>query len=248
MSAPVFVADAATLAEAVAGARIRLTGPEGHHAATVRRLRPGEPVVVTDGTGRAAACRVAAVMGRDVVELDVDTVRDEPAPAPRLVVVQALAKGEHGELAVDLMTQVGVDVIVPWAASRSVVQWRGDKLAKGRARWRATAHEAAKQARRARFPEVTEPASTAEVVALLQIAACALVLHESAEQPLAGLALPDAGDVVVVVGPEGGIAPDELDAFVGAGAVVVRLGETVLRTSSAGAAALAVASAATRWR
>jgi RNA methyltransferase, RsmE family len=86
------------------------------------------------------------------------------------------------------------------------------------------------------------------VAARLQAAACALVLHESADRPLAGFDLPDAGDVVVVVGPEGGIAPEELDAFVEAGALTVRLGETVLRTSSAGAAALAVVSAATRWR
>jgi 16S rRNA (uracil1498-N3)-methyltransferase len=163
-------------------------------------------------------------------------------------VAQALPKGDRGELAVETMTEVGVDVIVPWAAARCVTRWRDARGARALARWRTTAHAAAKQSRRSRFPEVAEPASTQEVARLLAGAAAGVVLHEEATEPLAGLAVPAAGDVVVVVGPEGGISPDELAAFRVAGATAYRLGDTVLRTSTAGTAALAVVLAGSRWR
>ena len=242
MTAPVFLADD------VSGARVVLTGAEGRHAATVRRLRVGEAVDVVDGRGTRASCTVAAV-GRDVVELDVVTRVTEPVMAPRVVLVQALAKGDRGELAVELATEVGVDEVVPWNAQRSVVRWSGERGDKALARWRATAREASKQSRRARLPDVTAPAGTAEVAQRLQSAALALVLHEAAAQPLAAVDLPADGDVVLVVGPEGGITDEEIAAFTAAGAVAVRLGPSVLRTSTAGAAAVAVVSARTaRWR
>lgn len=228
--------------------RIVLDGPEGRHAATVRRLRPGERVDVTDGAGLMAACVVAGVVGKDIVELDVLSRRSQPAPQPRLVVVQALPKGDRGELAVETMTEVGVDEIVPWPASRCVTQWRPDRRDKALGRWRSTAREAAKQARRSWLPVVAEPASTAEVAARVAAAACAVVLHEEATAPLSGLTMPRTGELVVIVGPEGGIAPDELAGFTQAGAVPAVLGPTVLRTSTAGVAAAAVLFAATgRW-
>jgi 16S rRNA (uracil1498-N3)-methyltransferase len=242
VSAPVFVVPTDRLA---VGA-VTLDGPEGHHAATVTRLGPGEDVVLTDGAGlRAEGVVVAA--GRDRLDIDVRTVRDVPAPRPRLVVVQALAKGDRGEVAVETMTEVGVDVVVPWAAARCVMRWREGRGAKALARWRATAAAAAKQSRRSHFPEVTGLAGTSDVAALLGSAAAAVLLHEEADLALAGLDLPAEGDVVVVVGPEGGISPDELAAFRVAGATAYRLGSTVLRTSTAGTAALAVLSARGRW-
>lgn len=243
MSAPVFV----VATDALVTGTVVLDGAEGRHAATVTRLGPGEAVVLTDGTGRRAAGVVTGV-AKDRVDVVVETVVDVPARSPRLVVVQALPKGDRGELAVEMMTEVGVDTVVPWAAARCVTRWRDARGDKALARWRTSARAAGKQSRRARFLEVTSPASTAEVCALLAGAAIGAVLHEAAAPPLAGLTLPDEGDVVLVVGPEGGISPEELAAFDEAGGTAYRLGDTVLRTSTAGTVAAAALLARSRWR
>jgi len=226
--------------------RFPLTGDEGRHAARVKRLGPGERVLVGDGRGTVLDCAVVNVLP-DGLELAVESRRVEPEPAPRLVVVQALPKGERAELAVEVLTELGVDEIVPWAASRSIAQWHGPRGEKALAKWRRTAAEAAKQSRRAWVPTVAPLARTADVAARLATSA-GLVLHEAASAPLTAAPLPADGDVLVVVGPEGGIADDELAAFADAGAASVRMGAPVLRTSTAGAAALAVLSARLgRW-
>lgn len=242
MSAPVFLVEDDRLAT---GDAVVLDGPEGRHAATVRRLEPGERVLLTDGRGAVADCRVVSV-GRDRLELAVDARAHTPAPQPRLVVAQALPKGDRGELAVETMTEVGVDEVIPWAASRCVTRWKGDRAGRSLAKWRTSAREAAKQSRRSHFPLVTDQATTEEVAQRLRHAAAAVVLHEEAELPLATLDLPAAGDVVLVVGPEGGISPEELATFAAAGATARRLGDTVLRTSTAGVAALSVLCARSR--
>jgi 16S rRNA (uracil1498-N3)-methyltransferase len=221
--------------------RVRLDGEEGRHAARVRRLGVGEPVLVADGLGAVADCVVAAVLP-DGLDLDVVDWRHVGPPDPYLVLVQALAKGDRGELAVELATELGADEIVPWAAARSIVQWRDGRDGKGLERWRRTAREAAKQSRRPRLPVVPDVVSTQDVAARLRGAAAGLVLHEAAGRPLSAAALPNGGELVVVVGPEGGIDDEELDAFAAAGATAVRLGDPVLRTSTAGAAALAALS------
>jgi 16S rRNA (uracil1498-N3)-methyltransferase len=224
-----------------------LSGDEGRHAARVQRIRAGETIRVADGAGTVLTCRVRSVVA-DGLHLTVVDRRHVPPPDPRIVVVQALAKGERSELAVEMLTELGADELLPWAASRSVVQWHGARGEKALERWRRTARAAAKQSRRARVPDIADLHSTADVVARLGGAA-GLVLHEDAARPLASAPLPERGHIVVVVGPEGGVAPDELDAFEAAGAACVRLGEPVLRTSTAGAAALAVLSARLdRWR
>jgi 16S rRNA (uracil1498-N3)-methyltransferase len=236
MSVPVFLSDAAGRTADT----IVLDGPEGRHAAAVRRLRPGERIDLTDGAGRVAECTVTAA-GKDSLTAEVLRRFEVPPPRPRLVVVQGLPKGDRGELAVEMMTEAGVDVIVPWAAARCVTQWKGDRAAKSLARWRATAREAAKQARRFHLPEVTEQATTAQVRSLVSAAALAVVLHEEAAEPLSRLPLPERpGDIVMIVGPEGGVAEEEIAAFREAGAVPALLGPTVLRTSTAGVAAAAV--------
>ncbi|MEV4287550.1 16S rRNA (uracil(1498)-N(3))-methyltransferase [Nonomuraea bangladeshensis] len=242
MSVPVFIAP-----ELGDGPELTLDGPEGRHAASVRRLRAGERVDLTDGAGRVAEC-VVREASKDALGLDVLRRYEVPAPRPRLTVVQGLPKGDRGELAVEMMTEAGVDVIVPWSASRSIAQWKGDKVAKGLGRWRATAREAGKQSRRFHLPEVSEPATTARVAELLAGAALGLVLHEEAAEPLSKVTLPAEGDIVVVVGPEGGVSDEELDRFKAAGAAPVLLGPTVLRTSTAGVAAAAVLLTRTgRW-
>ncbi|MEW2352777.1 16S rRNA (uracil(1498)-N(3))-methyltransferase [Spirillospora sp. NPDC029432] len=243
MSPPVFLAGPAALE----GDRVVLDGAEGRHAATVKRLRPGERVDLTDGAGLLAECVVAAA-DRSTLTVDVLERHRHPAPEPRLVVVQALPKGDRGELAVETMTEAGVDEIIPWAAARCVTQWRPERREKALGRWRSTAREAAKQARRSHLPEVADLAATAEVAARLAAATTGLVLHEEADGPLSAVRPPATGEIVVVVGPEGGITADELAEFAAAGARAVRLGPTVLRTSTAGVAAAAVLLAATgRW-
>jgi 16S rRNA (uracil1498-N3)-methyltransferase len=223
-----------------------LAGPEGRHAAVVRRLTAGERLVLTDGAGGRAFCVVTAA-GRDSLDLLVEAVDFVPPVEPRVTVVQALPKGDRGELAVELMTEGGVDAIVPWQAARCVTRWREGRGEKALARWRSTAREAAKQARRSYLPDVVTPTSTSDVVELLRAAGSAFVLHEDAKRPLATVAIVP-GTVVLVVGPEGGLTPEELAAFEAAGAEPVRLGSSVLRTSTAGLAALAVVSARTaRW-
>ena len=146
---------------------VEVTGDEAHHAVAVRRLRVGEQVVLTDGAGTAATGTVRST-GKRVFEVGVDDVRHEPRPQPELVVVQALPKGDRGELAVELLTEVGVATVVPWAAARSVAVWKGDRAARSHAKWQATAREAAKQARRAWHPDVAPLARTADVVELVR--------------------------------------------------------------------------------
>jgi 16S rRNA (uracil1498-N3)-methyltransferase len=217
------------------GDEFRLDGPEGHHAATVQRLRAGEELLLGDGRGGTATGVVTAV-GRGVLDVRITGRSYVPPPDPRLVVVQGIAKGDRGDLAVQAMTEVGVDVIVPWAAARSVARWKDDRPL---GRWRATVREAAKQARRPWVPQVSEPVNTA---ALARRPGPLLVLHEEASTPLSGVGLPAAGEITLVVGPEGGVAPEELAALEAAGAQPVRLGPEVLRTSTAGVAALAALS------
>lgn len=232
-----FVVDAPLRAQT--GDTVELTGAEAHHAATVRRVRPGETVTIGDGAGTWLHGEVAAADPRRVAVL-VTRREDVPAPTRRVVLVQALAKGDRDELAVQAATELGVDEIVPWQASRSVSRWSGPKIDKGVQRWTAIVREAAKQAHRPWLPPVTAPVALGELVVLAATTRM-LVLEPTATERLSATELGD-GDVVLVVGPEGGIAPDELERLTAAGAEPVRLGETVLRTSTAGPAALGVVS------
>lgn len=239
------------LVPSLAGARpgdvVTVEGDEAHHAVAVRRLRVGEQLVLTDGAGTAVVGEVAAT-GKRTLDVTVQSVRVEEAPAPSVTVVQALPKGDRGELAVEVLTEIGCARIVPWAAARSVAVWKGERAEKSLAKWRATAREAAKQARRSHHPEVQPLASTDAVAQVVRDAALAVALHEEGATPLAQLRVPADGEVVVVVGPEGGLTAEEIAVFEEAGAVTVKLGAEVLRTSTAGVAAVAALLARTpRW-
>jgi 16S rRNA (uracil1498-N3)-methyltransferase len=135
VSSPVYWLDEP--AERPVGASVVLSGPEARHAVTVRRTLVGGRVELVDGTGIRLCCAVNSV-GPATLTAEVESVVYEPEPSPRLVVVQALAKGDRSELAVETVTEIGADVVVPWQASRCVVQWRGDRGAKSLARWRST--------------------------------------------------------------------------------------------------------------
>ncbi|MET9626177.1 16S rRNA (uracil(1498)-N(3))-methyltransferase [Lentzea sp. NPDC006480] len=243
MTLPVFL-----VSSLPSGSEFVLDGPEGRHAATVRRLRVGEELLLSDGSGVLARCSVVAVE-RDSLALKVLERAEEPPASPRVVLAQALVKGDRGELAVELATEAGVDGVVPWRAARCITKWEdGPRGAKALGRWRSTVREAAKQARRSRVPFVDEPVSTAQLSQRVSSSALTLVLHESATDRLADVPLPVDGDVLLVVGPEGGITPEELEVLRSSGARIVRLGPTVLRASTAAAVALGALGVLTsRW-
>ena len=239
MTAALFFVDS----ESLVSGTVVIRGDEARHAVDVRRIRPGEPLLVSDGAGRVGEA-VAVSVGRAELVVEVGAVRREGQPQPRFIVAQALAKGGRDEDAVEAMTEVGVDRVIGWQAARSVAKWTD----RTQARWVATARAAAKQSRRAWVPEIEGPLSTVQLVDRAAAATLAVVLHEGATEPLAALALPPEGDVLLIVGPEGGVSDDEFTALVGAGAHDCRLGPHVVRTSTAGVAALSVLSATRRWR
>lgn len=247
MTLPLHLLAPEALAGRGVGEVVVLDGPEGRHAATVRRTRVGEHLLLSDGAGLRVQGEVVA-LGSGTLDLRVLSVTSDPEPRPRFVLVQALAKNDRDDQAIEAATECGVDEVVPWQASRSVVQWRGARGEKARRTWDAVLVAATKQSRRTWRPVLAPTATTADVAARVRGAASAYVLHEHATVPLATVTLPVAGDVLLVVGPEGGVSSEELTALTGAGAVAVRLGGTVLRASSAGPAGLAVLSAMARWR
>ncbi len=227
-----------------------MSGDEGHHAGSVRRVRVGEEVTVGDGRGIVVHGRCRHVGPREMI-VDVERVETIPPATPRVVLVQALAKGDRDEQAVEAATELGVDAIVPWQAARSVVRWEGERAERGLRRWRMIVREASKQSHRAWLPAVEPLASTTDLVTRAAKGAV-LLLDPSASQSLVEAArtpaVADAAELVLIVGPEGGVADDEARTLVAAGAAPVRLGGTVLRTSTAGPAALAALHAAQgRW-
>lgn len=243
--ASLYLDEGAQLAAVAAGDVVRLGGPEARHAVQVARVRLGERISIGDGRGTVVTGPVLE-SGQGELTIEVaELAREQPA-TPALVLVQALAKGDRDELAVQAATELGVDRIVPWAAARSVSRWEGAKAEKGRQRWATIAREASKQSIRAWVPEVEAATPTARLPELLA-GTRLLVLEPTAERGLAQLEL-DERPLALLVGPEGGVAPEELARLTAAGAEPVRLGPTVLRTSTAGPAAITLLSARLgRW-
>lgn len=225
-------------------------GDEGFHAANVRRIRAGEKLDLSDGAGAIASCVIEDV-GKGRLTARVMELGVVAAPKPRITVVQALPKSDRSELAIELATEAGADAFVAWQASRCVARWDGQgRVDKGLRRWRAVARSAARQSRRAHIPDVSGVVSTIELVERVRDieSTPVLVLHESATQPITEAPVAGADSLLLVIGPEGGIADDEISALSGAGATVVRLGPTVLRTSTAAAVALGALGVLTkRW-
>jgi 16S rRNA (uracil1498-N3)-methyltransferase len=230
------------------GESVRLEGAEGRHAADVRRIGGGETVLLGDGRGGVAQAEVTGA-GRGRLELLVRRREHVPQPRLRVALAQALVKGDRGELAVELATEAGVDAVLPWRAARCVARWDdGPRGAHALQRWRSTATQAAKQARRAWIPQVHEAVGTAALLDRVRAAETALLLDGTAATPVQKIDLPAEGEVLLVVGPEGGITPEERETLTQAGAVPVRLGREVLRASTVGAVALGALGVLTdRW-
>lgn len=221
------------LASSVSGKVVVLEGEEAHHAASVARLRIGERVQVSNGAGESIEGAVISV-AKQRVEIEVQTRKSQPLPELRVVVAQALTKGDSSVAAVELLTEVGVAEILPWSARRSIAKWDGEKIAKGQERWSAVAREASKQSRRAVIPVIGQLHSTQALAERIKSADYAIVLHEGATQSLASVEIPRSGEVLLVVGPEGGVDESEIDYFRGLGAHILRLGSSVLRSAHAG--------------
>lgn len=248
MSAPVFLASPEVLRGAQVGGTVIIHGAEARHAIAVQRLRSGENIELVDGAGLRASGRVDGASTPDALQVQIDNVVEEDPDLPQVIVVQALPKGDRGERAVEMLTEVGVDRIVPWSAEHCITKWKADREAKSHAKWVSTAGEAAKQARRSRWVQVDQLANTPQVIELMREFDLTLVLDESATDPIPTQLAPEVQSVALIVGPEGGLSPGERAAFRAAGAQFVRLGRTVLRTSTAGVVAAAVVLAGTaRW-
>lgn len=249
MSNPVFYADPAQLTGLVPGALFTLEGAEGRHATTVKRLAAGEPVDVCDGGGLRLVCTVSSAE-KGSLTVSVQSVLHEPEPAVTFTLVQALAKGDRDELAIEMATELGIDAVVPWQAERSIVRWKMDKALKGPEKWRQVVAAAAKQARRATVPTVGSLVGTTGVCEQIADAGLALILHEDATSSVADVArnwqdtsvAGEPGTVLLIVGPEGGMSAAEVAAFTAAGARTALLGHHVLRSSTAGPAAVVLLS------
>jgi 16S rRNA (uracil1498-N3)-methyltransferase len=238
LTEPLFLLDDLTQPLPLVGDHLTLGGDEGRHAAVVRRIRRGEIIVIGNGRGLGVRGVVVEVRGPSLI-IEVINHLTPATEARRFVAVQALAKGDRAELAVEMLTEMGADEIVPWQASRSIVRWSPDRIARSLAKWRSTAREAAKQSRRLTVPQVSEPVTTKQLAQRVAIVDLALLLYEEAKESLAEIDLPAAGTVLIIIGPEGGISVEELQQLGAAGARPVSISDAVLRTSTAGVVALA---------
>jgi 16S rRNA (uracil1498-N3)-methyltransferase len=250
VSNPVFFTAAGTLDDQVPGSQFVLDGAEARHAVTVKRLAVGESVDIADGAGKRLTGTVAAV-GPGQLTVQCSALETESRPDVRLVLVQALAKGDRDELAAETATELGIDAIIPWQSERAIVRWKGERAAKAHAKWQSVVTAAAKQARRAWIPEVRAAVDGPGLQAAVAAADLAVILHEDAVRPLRGVleswrdSKPSGTgprEILLIVGPEGGISPREVTRLCGAGAVTALLGHHVLRSSTAGPAATVLAS------
>ncbi|MET3933986.1 16S rRNA (uracil(1498)-N(3))-methyltransferase [Arthrobacter sp. OAP107] len=250
MSNPVFFTPAGTLDGTSPGSLFVLDGAEARHAVTVKRLAVGEQVDIADGAGKRITGTVADAAPAQLT-VECTSVSAEPRPDTRLVLVQALAKGDRDELAIETATELGIDAVIPWQSERSIVRWKGERAAKAHGKWQSAVTAAAKQARRAWIPEVRPAVDTQALAREVAEAGLAVILHEDAVTPLrrvlgkwseAHQEASGPGEILLIVGPEGGISPREVTRLCSAGAVTALLGPHVLRSSTAGPAGVVIAS------
>ncbi|GAA1338614.1 16S rRNA (uracil(1498)-N(3))-methyltransferase [Arthrobacter roseus] len=241
MSNQCFFGNPLEVADALPGGVLRLTGAEARHA-VVKRIDIEEAIDVVDGQGHRASCIVTEIAS-EAIMLRVLSLDYETVPEPSVTLVQALAKGDRDEMAIAAATELGVDAVIPWQADRSIVRWKADKASRGVRKWESVVLTASKQSRRSRIPEIVPPMDTGRLAVWMQKTDLVVVLHETAESSLSHVLQsrkPRGSQIALVVGPEGGVSPQEIDRFKNAGAVTARLGRNVLRSSTAGPAALSL--------
>lgn len=224
--------------DTLVGSTFVLSGAEAKHAVGVRRMVPGEAIAVSDGAGLKIRGKVSKV-SKDTLDITVESVETLAAPAVQLHLVQALAKGDRDELAIQACTELGVYGVIPWQSDRSVSIWKDEKKVKGQTRWQTIVTEAAKQSLRSFTPTVAAVQNSQELLSRLKDFDTVLVLDPEAKTSISQVSIPTSGSIAIVVGPEGGISESELEAFSLAGFVSVHMGAGVLRTSTAGMAAVA---------
>jgi len=223
-----------------------IKGTEAHHALRVRRVKEKEKLVVTDGFGLVGEVEVLALGPGDQVTVKVVNKKSKTKKKPKVTVAQALAKGERSDLAIESLTEVGVDEIVPWQANRCIVKW-DDKSDKGVEKWKQIARESSKQSRRAFFPEITNCLDSKKLVGIFKNYSKVIVLDPDSDILFTELVEQIVEDVLLVIGPEGGIEENEMQLFCENGALTATLGETILRTSTAGGISAAILLSKTRW-
>lgn len=207
--------------------------PEQASHAKALRIRTGEQIAITDGSGKVA---FASVTGDNPVSFQIHHISVEDMAAPRFHLVQALAKNDRDEMALQASVELGCRSVTPWQASRSIVKW-DQKAERNQSRWQAIAIEAMKQSQQSFLCEVRPLANTK----VLRPIGIGIILDPRGEAPLSSVAAHD--DYTIVVGPEGGISEEELLVLKSAGFRSYRMGAAVLRASTAGPAAIAALAA-----
>jgi 16S rRNA (uracil1498-N3)-methyltransferase len=223
--------------------QIEVDGDEAHHGVNVLRLKQSEQVKISDGVGNWGIGKVNQLSKKSFT-VEISDRGFEPAPKQQVIVVQAILKNDANKEAVDFLTQVGADEIIPWQSQHSI----GKIDVKSLSKWQTVARESSRQSRRVRIPVITNTHSTESLISKIQDLENIFVLHESAENRLSQIEINQEADVFLIVGPEGGLSEFEVNTFMAAGAKVVRLGESVLRAANAGAAATSVVMSRTgKW-
>jgi 16S rRNA (uracil1498-N3)-methyltransferase len=225
---------------------IEVSGDEAHHAIKVLRTSVGEEILISDGTGNWVRACVEYIEKKTFTAKVLER-GFQPEKSPRLIVVQGLPKSDRVKDAIEILVESGVDVIIPWQADRSISKWQKDSLTK----WQSVAEAATKQSRRFRKPEIIDGLSLSQLLEIESENSAVLVMHESATTKLSEVVtskFAGMSEIVIVIGPEGGISDSELELLQSTGAHIVGLGPEVFRSAHAGGAALSAVSALIgRW-
>jgi 16S rRNA (uracil1498-N3)-methyltransferase len=225
---------------------IEVSGDEAHHAIKVLRINVSEEILISDGAGNWVRASVENIEKKTFTAKVLER-GFQPEKSPRLIVVQGLPKSDRVKDAIEILVESGVDQIIPWQADRSISKWQKDSLDK----WQSAAVAATKQSRRFRKPEIIDGLSLSQLLEIESENSAVLVMHESATTKLSEVVtskFAGMSEIIIVIGPEGGISESELTVLEGAGAHIVGLGPEVFRSAHAGGAALSAVSALIgRW-
>jgi len=217
------------------GGLYEFANDDANHAIRVLRMQTGVEFMLSDGQGSWSQVVATEVKKKSMQVRVIDSGFQQPL-ATTITVVQALPKGDRAKEAIELLTEAGVDRIVPWASARSI--------GKGSEKFAITAREASKQSRRFRIPEVTETATTAQICEAIKVSDLAIAFHESATSKLSDqVSSHNVEHLLIIIGPEGGLTDEEIAAFTDAGAKVALMGRPILRSAHAGIAAVSAVSA-----